>query len=439
MLLAFIATFGVCSSATHVCAIPPYLASIMNSFPYLGKLIRRYLANLSFICSAVHYRTNALLWNDRFKGICVIVMPAFMAECAPASLRGMITSQLQGQIVTAQLIATVVNYKTSTIHSNNGWRIYVGIQFVMPVILLLLFPFIIESPRWLLSAGRIDEASKSLQKLRKKTEYDVRDEMSLLASSEGNEEKGTWKEVFDGNNRRRTGIAIIAMVGQQITGQAFATQYSVVFYKQQGSKNSFALGLIMQGLGVTAVLITTTIMDSFRGRRLLIGGGIMPSVFLYIMGSIGTITKPSDVQKKVMVAGFMLFFFLYLTAWASLSYVVLGEASTRRLVEKTNNLAVSLSVITAFVVSFTVPYLISAQYANLGGKVSFIYRSLSILVSIMIFIFIPEMKGRSLEELDTLFAEKTPTRSFRHAVVVTNVLCSEKGVTDAAAIEAETE
>jgi MFS transporter, SP family, sugar:H+ symporter len=213
---------------------------------------------------------------------------------------------------------------------------------------------------------------------------------------------------------------MIAMVGQQITGQAFATQYSIVFYKQQGFTNSFALGLVMQALGVTAVLITTTIIDGFGRRRLLIGGGMVQAVFLYIMGSIGTIAKPTGVQKNVMVASFMLFFFFYLLAWAPLPYVILGEATSRRLVEKTSNFAVSLSVITAFTVSFTVPYLVNADFGNLGARVGFIYGSLSVAISILTFYFIPEMKGRSLEELDALFAEKTPTSSFRRAVVTSN-------------------
>lgn len=59
-------------------------------------------------------------------GISVIVMPAFMAECAPAVLRGMVTSQLQLQIAVAQLVASAVNYRTSTNTSNTGWEISIG-------------------------------------------------------------------------------------------------------------------------------------------------------------------------------------------------------------------------------------------------------------------------------------------------------------------------
>lgn len=59
-------------------------------------------------------------------GLVVNIMPAFMAECAPPSLRGMVTAQLQMQIVIAQLVASAINYGTSTIKSNAGWRISIG-------------------------------------------------------------------------------------------------------------------------------------------------------------------------------------------------------------------------------------------------------------------------------------------------------------------------
>ena len=81
-------------------------------------------------------------------GICVNVMPAFMAECAPACLRGMVTAQLQMQIVIAQLVASGVNYGTSRIKTDAGWQISIGMQFLMPTILLILWPFVVESPRW---------------------------------------------------------------------------------------------------------------------------------------------------------------------------------------------------------------------------------------------------------------------------------------------------
>ncbi|KAI5455613.1 general substrate transporter [Mariannaea sp. PMI_226] len=361
-------------------------------------------------------------------GICVNVMPAFMAECAPACLRGMVTSQLQMQIVVAQLVASGVNYGTSTIRSNAGWRISIGIQFVMPTLLLVLYPFIVESPRWLISRDRCEEASTSLRALRKKnvSEELIQGEINFLSQIQGNGGKGSWKEVFSGTNRRRTIAAVVVMVGQQITGQAFVSQYSVLFYKQQGYTNHFELGMIQQALGVAANLLTTLIVDSFGRRQILIIGGIANSIFLFMMGAMGTLKHPNTAESRLLVASVMIWFYFYLLSWASVPYIVLGEVATRRVVEKTSNLAVSLSVVAAFLVSFTAPYLINAPYAHLGGKVGFIYGSLSVLFVGLTWIFVPEMKGRSLEEIDALFAQKVATRKFPRANVTVAEVLTEK-------------
>lgn len=69
-------------------------------------------------------------------------------------------------------------------------------------------------------------------------------------------------------------------------------------------------------------------------------------------------------------------------------------------------------MLTTFVTSFTCPYLINDKYANLGGKVGFVYGSLNMMMVVLTFFFIPELKGRTLEEVDQLFASGAPLRKF---------------------------
>ena len=100
----------------------------------------------------------------------------------------------------------------------------------------------------------------------------------------------------------------------------------------------------------------------------------------------------------------------YLTLHSS--YVVLSETAALRLKEKTNLFASVISVLTTFVTSFTMPYLINAKYANLGGKVGFIYGAINFIMVVATFFFIPELKSRTLEEVDQLFASGAPLRKF---------------------------
>ena len=99
-------------------------------------------------------------------GFCIVVTPIYQAECAPAELRGLISATLQFQIGFGQLIASLVNFGTQKIVGDSSWRIPIGInqasltmawegsnvcsglQFIVPVFILLLLPIMPESPRW---------------------------------------------------------------------------------------------------------------------------------------------------------------------------------------------------------------------------------------------------------------------------------------------------
>lgn len=92
--------------------------------------------------------------------------------------------------------------------------------------------------------------------------------------------------------------------------------------------------------------------------------------------------------------------------------MIVSETAASRVKEKTNLLAMVVSVFTTFVTSFTTPYLINSRYANLGGKLGYIYGVINVLVVICVYFFVPELKGRSLEEVDQLFASGAPLRKF---------------------------
>lgn len=108
----------------------------------------------------------------------------------------------------------------------------------------------------------------------------------------------------------------------------------------------------------------------------------------------------------------MLFGCSYSLSWGPIPYVVLSEAAASRVKEKTNLLASIISVLTTFVSSFTIPYLLDSTYAGLGGKVGFVYGGICAVMVVMAYFFIPELKGRSLEEIDQLFASGQALRKF---------------------------
>lgn len=431
--------FGKYYEAKGVYALPASLSSVMTSVPFIAKAVgvaiggwvaQRFgrkiaIAILIALCfigvtlqtsatTAAQFTLGRCL-NFAATGLTIVVVPIYLAETSPRELRGMMNSTIQLMIVLGQVVASLINLRTKTIESNAGWQIPVGIQFVPAFVLAVLWPVLPESPRWLLSQDRAIDAVKSMQKLSKKGKSleEIEQEVAALQHDHANEAKGTWAEVFDKQNRRRTAVAVLVMFGQQITGQAFVSQYSVIFYQQQGFRSqAFLFTVINNVVGLICLLFTWFIVDAVGRRPILLSGAAMMAIFLFILGGLSTASNPSEAARHMSVASVMLFGAGYNISWAPVSYIVVSEAASTRVKEKTNLLACVISVLTTFLTSFTIPYLINAQYAGLGGKVGFVYGSICAVMFVMAFLFIPELKNRSLEEVDQLFASGASLRKF---------------------------
>jgi MFS transporter, SP family, sugar:H+ symporter len=255
-------------------------------------------------------------------GMAIVVVPIYQAETAPKVLRGMFGSTIQLMIVFGQLIATLVTFSTQHIRGSRGWHIPIGLQLIMPALIITLLPLLPESPRWLLSRGRRDDAVSSLGRLRKVEADELETEMETIAyahAASGGQGRATWAEVFNARNRRRTAVAVLAMFGQQIAGQAFPSQYGVIFYQSQGFANqAFLFNVLSAVVGLVAVVITWFYVDAVGRRPVLLIGGSMMGAFLFILGAMGAIgrTHLNGAEKNLTVASLMMFSFSFNLSWA---------------------------------------------------------------------------------------------------------------------------
>lgn len=253
-------------------------------------------------------------------GMTIVAIPIFQAEASPRALRGMFGSTIQAMVIFGQVISTLITYGTRNMKDSRGWRIPIGLQFITPVLLLVFLPLIPESPRWLLSQGRHDEAAKSLQRLRKGESIEgINLELEAIAYAHATESSGTWKDVFNADNRKRTGVAVLAMFGQQITGQAFPSQYGVIFYQSQGYRSlAFMFNVINSLISLVAVMITWLFVDGVGRRPVLLFGGSLMALFLFVLGAAGTVPQAQVTEqvKSLMVASLMLFQCFFNLSWA---------------------------------------------------------------------------------------------------------------------------
>lgn len=138
------------------------------------------------------------------------VVPTYQSEIAPGALRGFFVGSIQLCLTSGSLIAGIVNESMSKKIDDSGWQIATALQAAPAVMILCLLWFTPNSPRWLIFNDRYDEALKVVRTLRRKEDVDRGlPELELASMREeghvGKRQKGGWMELFNRQNRRRTG------------------------------------------------------------------------------------------------------------------------------------------------------------------------------------------------------------------------------------------
>lgn len=143
-------------------------------------------------------------------------LPLYIADCAPARLRGALVTMYQFDITLGLVLGVCVDYSSHNRTDTGAFRIPMAVQYVFPIVLgsglLLYCP---ESPRWLAAKNRISECEVSLRKL-KSDEGEIREELrriNLALHSESADEKASWRDIFSRSSERRKAYLGFAIQG----------------------------------------------------------------------------------------------------------------------------------------------------------------------------------------------------------------------------------
>ncbi|CAK7235888.1 hypothetical protein SCUCBS95973_009420 [Sporothrix curviconia] len=344
------------------------------------------------------------------------LVPMFQAEIVPAHMRGAVVVSYVFNHIFGSFIMASVTYVTSQWETAACWKVPVALGIPLPAIVLLLSWVIPESPRWLLRQNRDEEALQSLRSMfGNGPNFAPEEEMALLKSSlaeEASRAGASWMDLFRGTNLRRTMIAIITAFLNQATGQNFISQYGTVFIKSLNTMNAFEFTLISSGIGCIGPVLTILTIDRIGRRGLYFTFGLLCSLSIFTVGALGLATPTSSV-KIAIVSLTMIYGLFYAASFGPVGPVTSSEVPSLRLRDKSISLSWNVQNVSNFLVSFTLPYLLDAGYADLESKVGFIYGSIGLAGIVWGYFYFPELKGRSLEEIDEMFAERVPARKTR--------------------------
>ncbi|KAI1459666.1 putative sugar transporter [Annulohypoxylon moriforme] len=441
----FIRQFGAYNPATQKYAFDSLHTSLISSLPFIGKFlgcliagptIERFghrtvlfgLSVVSFIGVIIEITAaGTSAGTGRFAqfvvgrivvyisvGLVEVDVTTYQSEIVPAPIRGLVVISLQLFLTVGSIIATGLNKAFSTNTDAVGWKTVTGVQFIFPALIILFTFFIPSSPRWLLSKDREDDAVSALRRLRSKADVAQGNcEAEIQAIKEALQEhvhKAPWVDLVRGNNFRRTMLVLVYYFFQQATGQAFVTTYQTVFYQQNGyASQSFTFPVISNCLGLFSVIPAMYLVDKIGRRYSLMASFFLQAFWMYLLAGIGEKGHKTSTEENTIVAAFMLYAFFYNMGGASIPYLLGSEIPDAALREKTQSLGTAWNVLWAFVTNYSIPYMIN----NIHFKVGWVFGSVSALALLFTFFFLPETKGRALEEINAIF--EVPYNPFRPA------------------------
>ncbi|CAG8248154.1 unnamed protein product [Penicillium nalgiovense] len=390
-------------------AIGSFLSTIAVAICYISDLP-----------DGMETRRGVFFAGKLFQGICIgillCVTQTYMSEVLPVVLRGPIIAFYPIFTLLGQLVGSIVVY-TSLKHTGaQSYRICFASQWPFSAVPFVLAAFLPESPTWLLRKGRTDKALNA-QKMLDTTHVNsqaVINELQASILAEG-EESATHKyaDCFRGVNMRRTLIVAFANVIPQMFGlQLLANASYFMQIVGMGASNSLVFLILGIGLGLIANVVSLWALNSF-GRRLLILVTLGIVTVLWFAIGIAGIFKGTVTIWYTAVSMMIITMVSGLGSWPA-SHVVAAEASSLQLRAKTQGIGWFTSGIGTAVFAIILPYIYNIDQGNLRAKTGFVMAGFAAVAVIVVWLAIPEMKGRTPMEIDRMFSLRLRTRAFKY-------------------------
>ncbi|KAI0022614.1 MFS monosaccharide transporter-like protein [Xylariomycetidae sp. FL0641] len=393
---------------------------------YVGRKMSLWTACVGiFVSTALMQATTELggLYAGRLiiglaNGLLMTHAQLFIQESLPGKYRGLGISMFTYWVSVGSLIGTIVDNFAAKIPNRNAYIIPLGIVHIVPGLLTIGLFFIPESPRWLASRGRLPAAERSLVWFRPRG-WDVREEMdemkaALAAEAQLQNSVSYADLVRNPVDRRRTTLAILGLTTQAASGAMFMISYGTYFFEMAGVGNAFENACILTGVGVAALLANAAVITRFGYRRpMMIAGFVFCGISELIIAVVYTVDPTSKQAGKVLVGMSVIYIVAYNAMISTYAWLSGGELSSQRLRSHTFGIATAIGFLGAWLTTFTAPYFINPDSLNWGPKYGYIWTGSCIVTAVWIWLYMPEVKGRSLEEIDEMFEARVPARKFR--------------------------
>ncbi len=342
-------------------------------------------------------------------GAALIIAPMYIAEIAPAAMRGRMVSFNQLNIVVGISAAFFSNYLILRLGESDlawagalrlgdwNWRWMLGVEALPAIFYFIALLAVPESPRWLIMKGREDEARRVLVKVGGaiQAEEDI-EAVKAALRDERSTERATLRELFGPGMRLVLVVAVSVAILQQITGINSVFFYAPMIFEQSGigTDASFMQAVLVGLVNLVFTVLAILSIDRLGRRPLLIAGltGIAACMLLISYGFAS-----EDVNPMIILVGILGFVASFAVSLGPVMWVLFSELFPNQV----RGLAISFVGLINSSVSFLVQLVFPWELESLGNSVTFLIYGLFAIIGLVIVVrMFPETKGRSLEELE---------------------------------------
>ena len=391
-----------------------WVATIVVAGSIAGALLASRLANAigrkpTMMLVAVAYAVFAVLsglaqslvWLDTARfflgvtiGISIVTAPIFVAESAPAAVRGGLIVKYPVAPLTGIVLAYFVDYALA---GGGAWRLMLALSAVPSLLVLLVLARLPDTPRWYLMKGRRDSARATLR--RTDPEADADRELDEIEEDLQRESGGSVREMLRRPYLRATMFVVGLGFLIQITGINAVVFYSPLIFKEMGFTGNAALLLLpalVQVGSLVATVVSLSIVDRLGRRPTLLTGIATMTVSTLLLVGVFAAGSLTGVTGWLGFLGIFLFTAGFNFGFGSLVWVYASESFPARLRTTGASAMLTADLVANLIIGL---YFLSAL-ESLGGVATFaMFAGLAALSFVFVWWLAPETKGRPLEAI----------------------------------------
>lgn len=356
-------------------------------------------------------------------GLNTSTVPSYHAELSSAAKRGALIL-IEGSLITFGVMMSYwIDFGLYWASGSSAqWRVPIALQIVLALVMVFGIGFLPESPRWLVKQNRNAEAIAVISALEDKSSDDaevqrtyhaIRETVAIedFRASSGlggkhalqNPKRSPLRKLLVGGRSqhfRRTCLGVINQCFQQITGINLITYYATILFQRLGLSDVTSR-LIAAANGTEyflASLIAILIIDRIGRRKLMLFGAVGQCITMILLAVLGSVRGTgAQVTSAVLLFVFNSFFAI---GWLGMTWLYCAEIVGLEIRAPANALSTSSN----WIFNFVVVMVTGPSFNNISWGTYIVFAALNALIIPVVYFFFPETAGRSLEDMDVVFA-----------------------------------